>query len=426
MEPQLVYRRSTLGYTHDWVAQKSGTPYTPVPFVRNAYIEYRHMPVSHYNDYDMGTQTFKTGNEWFKVSVITRKYSMPRVSVYRPQWGLAYDGHFAWIYEEDRERSFAYLPHGGDAVKTLANLRLYGAEAWNLLRPDKPIFSLGVEVGELKDILKMKDDLSNLRSKGRRTKDKRSWYSYAGQWYLGIQFGYLPIYRTIVGFIRSLNEVEKHYKQAIRDAGKPIRRKRELKHHAIDDTVTTSTFLPSGYGYDDVNPTFVTQCYASGSRTYTKSVRTESRMWASARFRYILPSSPNKRVSEFITKSRILGFRLTPDLLYQLMPWSWFIDYFTDLGEVVKSWSSGFADNLYAEYFFLMRSHKITVKESCTFLVRTNYSGTSTTRVTVSKEIIYSSKQRIKASPFGFGITDVDLNLHQQAILGALGLSKLP
>lgn len=36
-------------------------------------------------------------------------------------------------------------------------------------------------------------------------------------------------------------------------------------------------------------------------------------------------------------RKAILGYSLTPSTLYELMPWSWLIDYFTNLGDLVKA-----------------------------------------------------------------------------------------
>jgi hypothetical protein len=33
----------------------------------------------------------------------------------------------------------------------------------------------------------------------------------------------------------------------------------------------------------------------------------------------------------------VLGYRLDPQTLYEIMPWSWLIDYFTNLGDIVAS-----------------------------------------------------------------------------------------
>lgn len=121
-----------------------------------------------------------------------------------------------------------------------------------------------------------------------------------------------------------------------------------------------------------------------------------------------------------------MGSRITPRELYQVMPWSWLIDYFSTLGSLVDTISAGVADRLVCNYAYLMQTKTI------------RYYTTSSTRIVVGGEESQNSlaeasllsqhtiKVRVPASPFGWGLKQNDLSLSQTAILGALGLSRLP
>jgi hypothetical protein len=50
----------------------------------------------------------------------------------------------------------------------------------------------------------------------------------------------------------------------------------------------------------------------------------------------------------------MFGFQPTPSLIYNLTPWTWLIDYFTNLGDLYDNLSRGVEDRLIAEYFYLM------------------------------------------------------------------------
>jgi hypothetical protein len=113
------------------------------------------------------------------------------------------------------------------------------------------------------------------------------------------------------------------------------------------------------------------------------------------------------------------------------MPWSWLIDWFSNVGDVIANLSSnGIADLTY-DYAYLMRhastrtewslqipQHKIAIFDG---VPAVDLPRSSTGSVTELKE----TKERVAATPFGFGVQFDDLSVRQIAILSALGLSRL-
>jgi hypothetical protein len=119
-----------------------------------------------------------------------------------------------------------------------------------------------------------------------------------------------------------------------------------------------------------------------------------------------------------------MGGRITPSVAYNLIPWSWLVDYFTDLGEFVDAISPGVEDLLIWDYAYIMRTKE--VNRHVTRWQNVRNASNITEKVTAQADTTTRIKMRCHASPFGFGFKDGDLNIRQLAILGALGLSRLP
>lgn len=139
---------------------------------------------------------------------------------------------------------------------------------------------------------------------------------------------------------------------------------------------------------------------------------------------YHLPPGPQDADWKKMMNRRIMGAIVSPREVYQLMPWSWLIDYFVDLGQFVDAVSPGVADRLAADYCYIMETETYTGTVQGSGTVRTSSDG-QTEVVRSSNFRRTNSKVRHEGSPFGWGVNPNNLSLSQQAILGALGLSRL-
>jgi hypothetical protein len=117
----------------------------------------------------------------------------------------------------------------------------------------------------------------------------------------------------------------------------------------------------------------------------------------------------------------VLGTRLTPDVLWNLAPWSWLVDWFGNVGDVSSNATALSNDNLVMRYGYLTKKVSVTYSYTCPD-VRSN--GHKLGSVTTG--LINTSLERRRATPYGFGIDLNGLSVAQWAILGALGLTKSP
>jgi hypothetical protein len=156
--------------------------------------------------------------------------------------------------------------------------------------------------------------------------------------------------------------------------------------------------------------------------SWSKKTTTTTSRWFKGAFVYGIPTSlyDGGSVAEFGAKAdRLFGLSLTPDVLWALTPWSWAIDWFTNTGDVLANISDMVSQGLVMEYGYLMETKAISVDytlEGCT------YNGAAIP--TLYSNLTVVSKRRIRANPFGFGITWDGLSAAQIAIAAALGISR--
>jgi hypothetical protein len=158
--------------------------------------------------------------------------------------------------------------------------------------------------------------------------------------------------------------------------------------------------------------------YPTGIVTGSMFQTSVRKKWFETDYIYYLPTGGSigakfQRYGSYARK--VLGIRLTPEVLWNLSPWSWAADWFGNVGEVLHNVSAIGTDGLVMRNAYIM-CHTRTVSEWWT-----PDSGFSSS---MRRTRIQESKIRIPGSPYGFGVTYSSLSSKQVAILAALGLSK--
>jgi len=124
---------------------------------------------------------------------------------------------------------------------------------------------------------------------------------------------------------------------------------------------------------------------------------------------------------EFLA-NQLLGSRITPAVLWELAPWSWLVDWIAEIQNAVTTASLLQSDNLVMRYGYLMRT---TVLKR-TYTVKGIDFWSYPNNTTYSASINMIKKERVKGTPFGFGVDLSSLSGQQWAILGALSLTRAP
>lgn len=284
------------------------------------------------------------------------------------------------------------------AVTPVEELNSLGGSAISWILPNNPDANLSQFLGELREGLPSPALLSIYRDRTRNLMNN------SGGEYLNYQFGIKPIVDDLRGFAKQIKRSEDTLRQYLKDSGKRVKR----DFHFPPDTKTTT--------YDGV--TFTTGSAVTGYAFLTgKTVVEESTSrWVDAAFVYHVPggSSALSNMEEASAKAdRLFGVDLTPELLWNLTPWSWMLDWFGNIGNIMTNISNLGHDGMVMQYGYIMERKLFKITHTATF------QGQQVRTVRT-----FESKRRHPASPYGFGLTDADLSATQKAILVALGMSR--
>jgi hypothetical protein len=239
--------------------------------------------------------------------------------------------------------------------------------------------------------------------------------------WLSYNFGWKQIYRDIVELVAAPERITRDINRIIERNGKPTTYR--LRQKYVLDSVTTPSFTFDGH-------TDETNIVVSSNRVR----EIELRMMVNCTFDFPPALVPSLRNDLWLRK---LGLRPTVTDYYNLVPWTWLLDWFTGFGNYVEAIDAINTDRSTFNYGFLTgtltsklastRTSRTTGTSSVTVLpgsaVITNRVNNFTceavaeTKVTVRKDI--SSAYGAKALLVG-----TSLSLYQQSILGALLLTR--
>lgn len=298
--------------------------------------------------------------------------------------------------------------------------------AWNI-RPKLERVSLANAIFELREIPSL------LQQTSRFMRD--SWGSIAGNFggirqlpskasddFLAFQFGWRPFVGDIVKVLDTVIFAEQYLNQIIDQNNTWVKRSRSLE---VEDTTTKlGSFL--GYGLSPSSIDIFQLCKLDGSGAagrYELWQDVKRRVWAVGEFKFYRPEF-DKSDPEFLSqimKARrlitLLGLRVNPGHLYAAIPWSWLVDWFTNLGDLVTRLDEQYNDGMVSKYLYIMQQKVTTVRS-----IHSVFFWSGTQNFQFSRTI--SSKQRRYAdSPYGFVLGGA-LTPSQFSILAALGLSK--
>lgn len=159
-------------------------------------------------------------------------------------------------------------------------------------------------------------------------------------------------------------------------------------------------------------------------------LRTTKKTWFSGAFRYHLNDGTDifSRIDHTgQVAARLLGARLDPASLWQAMPWSWLLDWFVDIGDIISNATAISLDGQLLQYGYLMRTTTKEMIITTDAPVENVSTGGNTNSVgNLTANFVFQRKERIRATPFGFGLNPNSFSAQQWAVLGALGMTKAP
>jgi len=292
-----------------------------------------------------------------------------------------------------------------------ADLDKLGATAISRTSPTNAVINLVTFLGEIlrEGIPHAKFDLW----KGKVEDIRRN----AGKDYLNLKFGWEPLIRDVSSSVNQISHAEHIIAQYERDAGKVVRRQYrfpEQRSISYNSWVDLSSPYYGPHNTDLEEPRI--------SHIIDTVDETVINRWFSGAYTYYLPDdwvSRQKMKDARDVLSNIFDITPTPESVWNLTPWSWAVDWFTNTGDVLKNLSSFAGDSLVLRYGYVMQHTLQTRTYKCRDPAFKGGLGAS-----YKTKFVVETKQRRRATPYGFGFNLDGLSATQAAILAALGLSK--
>lgn len=295
-----------------------------------------------------------------------------------------------------------------------------GAEGIARALPSAPNFSLFSFLGELREGLPKLPGASVMERYGKLGVDKR-WSDLdaagqsralrdiraaAGDETMNLLFAWLPGLGDLFALIDCAWNVETLRKKTVDELSKASRRRRTFPRESTSGRVTKYNVYPYP---------IVTRIQKPG--TLTVDTTTTRDTWVTSAFDTRLGEATTWSFLDRLNADlRAVGFEPNADNAWQLIPWSWLIDWFFTFGTVLKNVSYLGPTGTRLVRAYLMSHTVIETK----FTWNGMLNGRSfTTSLTQKVE----TKQRVRATPYGFRLKTDGLSAKQAAILSILGLS---
>lgn len=244
----------------------------------------------------------------------------------------------------------------------------------------------------------------------------------AGSEYLNAQFGWIPLLSDMKAALGAARNSAKLLDQFKRDAGRNVRRRYEFPKETFTEELRYYNGVGAGSSVGLAVGSLQNQHFVDGDESgWYRTIReTKRKTWFSGAFTYHMPAN-DTQVGKFMSAIQqydyLFGVALTPDVVWNLTPWSWATDWFANTGDVLANVSDAMLYGQVLRYGYLMEQTTI-IDRNEVYLPKFR----ATDRIeSVVKTVI---KRRIQANPFGFGITFDGLDAYQLSILAALGMTR--
>jgi hypothetical protein len=281
-----------------------------------------------------------------------------------------------------------------------ASLLALGTEAIAKSIPTNPKAEVSVLIGEL-----MREGIPHIIG-STAFKDSVHAAHKAGDEYLNVEFGWKPLVSAMKQFASAVLRAEEHMASYERTSARKVRR--SFLFPAQEGTRSGGPFNRNIEGISDY------WSHNSYTDTYKRQV------WFRGAFRYYVPTREYNDFNYYkFAASKLLGLEITPEVAWNLAPWSWAADWFSNTGDIFHNISRLGSDGLVMQYGYIMAEHYASREILSEAYSPTLLAGTSS--YYKRNRVV---KQRLKATPYGFGLSYNGLSNTQKAIITALGLTR--
>lgn len=320
-----------------------------------------------------------------------------------------YEGPVLAAYPGDK-----LLPSTG----SLVDLAPKGTHAIAMVKPTNSVANLATDLAEIR-----RDGLPHLWGVN-SWKDRTLSAKNAGDEYLNQEFGWAPLVSDVRGASYAAANAHKLLSAYERNSHKMVRRRYEFP---LEESEVWTNFGQAGTRPFIPNTTasniFASPNGATGG--IVKCSKTFRKTWFSGAFTYHLPIGYNSRYKIIRAASRagpLLGIKLTPDVVWQATPWSWALDWVSNIGDVESIMSDMSTDGLVIKYGYVMEH--LLVTDTYYYVGDPGFWPGSFSGRPSPITAYFESKRRVRATPFGFEVNWNSFTPRQLAIAAALGISR--
>lgn len=245
-----------------------------------------------------------------------------------------------------------------------------------------------------------------------------------GDEFLNVEFGWKPLVGDIVKTANAVVDFQKNLEKLQRGSSQITRRRAQLASESRS-TVTPLTgfsfprvYLPRMLATD---LTFNIMAF-SGNAELCQTVTTD--VWFAGAYTYYLHQGDSfgEKMKGYAEKAHaLLGATLDAETIWQVTPWSWLLDWFADTNVFMTNITNLNADSTVLRYGYIMST--TTVRNQYIVTGIRPQAGASCPSVAMSTRSNVV-KQRVRATPYGFGVDLGSMSNRRWSILSALGMTK--
>jgi len=307
----------------------------------------------------------------------------------------------------------------GKIDEVLGSLDSHAQGMYTRFSPLKPRVDLGQTFAEIREIPRMfLHSLKSLKRTARYFADewvqRRGWKRsfgpkhIASEW-LNNQFGWVPFVGTLTDLITTVRNLQRNFDR-LRD--------RNGEWEKRGGRIATIVDTDAG-GTGTCSYSFIADSRFTEQLTYSVRRYCTLDAWFEASYRYYIPELRNVKYPISLLQN-MLGLRISPKLLWDLVPWSWMADWFLDLDDILAKADDSQFGQLVTKDAYAMGRAIMNDMVDYKFKVSSS-SGSRTIYGTAAFPLV--RQKRVRGTPFGFGVHSSDLSPWKVSILAALGLS---
>ncbi len=310
---------------------------------------------------------------------------------------------------------FELFPVSQQNVDSVDRLFALGGTAISRSIPTNPVGGAATFLGELREGVPAIIG-SSFRARAKEALKAQK----AGNEYLNVEFGWKPLVADLRKFARGVKNQDRILTQLSRDSGRNVRRS---YYFPAEETSEVDIFHRD-YVLGQADGTNLNTYLYAGPGEIIRTTKTSTRSYFKGCFTYHLPDYNEVfGVKRYLAEAdKLLGVKPTPEVIWNLAPWSWAADWFANTGDVMNNLTQFTQNDLAMSYGYMMQ-HRYATVQHLGFQTLNTWQGPKQFQVAYKHHA--GAMTRVPASPFGFGFTFSDFNPRQLAIASALGITRV-